>query len=154
MSCKKSSDCPDNQVCEKKECRENKRDKPIDYYKELCKKKGIPIVYEVGPHKGETKPKEALKRCIQQKKRSSPTPPPKPKTPSPVKVPCKKSADCPDKQVCDKKLCRENKRDKSIEYYIELCKKRNIAVEYKVGKFKGQQKPLDALKRCVQAKKL
>jgi len=70
IACKSSSDCEDNKVCDKGSCRENKRDKPIEYYIELCKSKGIPVTYENGEKKGQIKTVEALKRCVKQKKRS------------------------------------------------------------------------------------
>jgi hypothetical protein len=160
MSCKISKDCNGNQVCEKNKCRENKRDKPIEYYIELCKKKNIPIVFENGKKKGEAKPKDALKRCINQKARTTKSIEIKPKVyaksaSTKISAPekCKTSKDCSDDQVCDKKVCRPDKRIKEIEYYLGICKEKNIPVRYENGEKKGKIKPIAALKRCIQQKK-
>ena len=163
MSCKTSSDCNGNQVCEKSKCRENKRDKPIEYYIELCKKKGIPIVFENGKKSGEPKPKDALKRCINQKARTRPTTKSieiKPKvyaksasTKISTLKKCKTSKDCSGDQICDKKVCRPDKRIKDIEYYLGICKEKNIPIRFENGEKKGQIKPVAALKRCIQQKK-
>lgn len=153
MGCKRSSECEKNMVCEKGECRDNRREKPVSYYEELCKKKGIPTVYELGTKKGQPKTKDALKRCLHQRAR----PVAKPKAASaaaavslPVK--CKKSSECKEGYVCDNKKCRPDKRLKDVEYYIEQCKKRGIPVRYEVGEKKGKVKPIAALKRCAQQK--
>ena len=155
MTCKTSTDCPDKHVCDAKtkECRDDKREKTIDYYKTLCKKKGIPLVFELGPKKGEPKPKEALKRCLNQKARKDESIKSKTKTPSPI--PCKMSKDCPGIMICDAKtkLCRENKREKPAEYYLEAAKKKGVAMKYVLGKKAGEEKPLEAIKRTLYAKK-
>jgi len=161
IACKSSSDCEDNKVCDKGSCRENKRDKPIEYYIELCKKKNIPLTYEVGKKKNKPKSIEALKRCVNQKARANTpakTPISRPKAASApgklsLPIPCKKSKDCPEDNICEKKKCRPDKRIKDIEYYIELCKSKGIPVTYENGEKKGQIKTVEALKRCVKQKK-
>lgn len=160
-TCKSSSECEDTKVCDKGFCRENKRDKPMEYYIELCKKKNIPLTYEIGKKKDKPKSIEALKRCVNQKSRAASPVSLKKHHPlaasAPGKlslpIPCKKSQDCPGDNICEKKKCRPDKRIKDIEYYIELCKSKGIPVRYENGEKKGQIKTVEALKRCVKQKK-
>jgi hypothetical protein len=145
-----------DKVCDKatKECRDNRLKKTSDYYIELCKKKGIPLVYENGEKKGQKKTLEALKRCVKQRPRPVSD---RPKAKSAIArvdlpVACRSSGDCPGQEVCEKKVCRPNKKDKPVDYYIDLCKKKGIPVHFEVGKDKGKLKPIEALKRCVKQK--
>ena len=153
--CKISKDCDGNQVCDNKLCRENKRDKPIEYYIEVCKKKNIPLTYENGKQKGEIKTKDALKRCLNQKSRRKTILPLKPKALSALSKlnMCKITKDCPEDQICDNKQCRPDKRIKGVEYYIQLCKNKGIPITYEVGIRQGQIKSVAALKRCLTQKK-
>lgn len=154
MSCKTSKDCSTDQVCDKKHCRANKLKKNTEYYIELCKKKNIPLVFEAGKRTGQPKTREALQRCVRQKSRTK-TPIPKEYAKSASKrliLTCKTSRNCPDNQVCENHKCRENRRDKPIEYYIDICKKKNIPVVYENGDKKGKIKPVAALKRCMNQK--
>lgn len=72
--CKKSNDCATGDVCDRKEhaCRESKRQQPVSkaVLAKECLRKAIPIVYELGEHRGERKSREALRRCKHQKDRT------------------------------------------------------------------------------------
>lgn len=155
--CKTSKNCDGNMVCENKLCRDNKKEKTLEYYIEKCKKKNIPIIFEVGPKKGEVKSKDALKRCLSQKSRVKQVMPKAMSAIAKFDLPkvCKVSKDCPTGQVCDKskKTCRNDKRPKEIEYYIDKCKKKGIPVYYERGPLKGQIKPIATLKRCANQNK-
>lgn len=72
--CKKSSDCESGNVCDPKErvCRDSKRAAAVSkaVLAKECLRKGIPLVYELGEHRGERKSREALRRCKNQKDRT------------------------------------------------------------------------------------
>lgn len=72
--CRKSSECPDKDVCDRTEkvCRPTKRPEPVSKaaLAKECLRRGIPVSYERGPHKGERKTREALRSCSRQKDRN------------------------------------------------------------------------------------
>lgn len=72
--CKKSSECESGNVCDRKErvCRDSKRAAAVSkaVLAKECLRKGIPLVYELGEHRGERKSREALRRCKNQKDRT------------------------------------------------------------------------------------
>lgn len=74
LKCKTSKDCDSGDVCDRKlkSCRESLR-RPAQSKATLakeCLKKGIPIVYERNPVKGERKTRDALRNCKYQKDRT------------------------------------------------------------------------------------
>lgn len=72
--CKTSKQCESGDVCDRKErvCRESKRAAHVSkaVLAKECLRKGIPLVYELGEHRGERKSREAMRRCKTQKDRA------------------------------------------------------------------------------------
>lgn len=72
--CKSSKQCDAGEVCDRKEkvCRASKRKAavPKAVLAKECLRKGIPLVYERGAHKGERKTRDAIRRCTKQKDRN------------------------------------------------------------------------------------
>lgn len=75
--CRKTSQCNTGETCDANHfCREMKplgrKALSIDYYRQLCTDKFIPLVYERHDKKGMTKDSEALRRCNYQPVRPNP----------------------------------------------------------------------------------
>jgi hypothetical protein len=75
--CRKTSNCEEGETCDANHfCREMRQlgRKPLsqDFYKSLCEKKFIPLVYERGQIKGDQKAADALRRCNYQPARPHP----------------------------------------------------------------------------------
>lgn len=71
MPCRKSGECDRGQVCDRqdKTCRARKRWSSEEDLAQRCIEKGIPVLFERGPRKGEPKTRPALRRCARQKDR-------------------------------------------------------------------------------------